>query len=106
MDKRNKLWRKRHQWRLFKARMILMAANRHWAWSDDGEFLQLGNGHACHPKRNFSFSYCFLETQPSFLLTYKYHTFSYEGGFQMKTKERDCKDPITAMKGSISIRAE
>ena len=23
--------------------------------NDDGEFLQLGNGHACHPERKFSF---------------------------------------------------
>ena len=32
MEKRNKLWRKRHQWRLFKAKMILMAANQAY-WS-------------------------------------------------------------------------
>lgn len=25
MEKRNKLWRKRHQWRLFKAKMVLFA---------------------------------------------------------------------------------
>ena len=27
MEKRNKLWRKRHQWRLFKSKMILFASN-------------------------------------------------------------------------------
>lgn len=26
MEKRNKQWRKRHQWRVFKARLILLAA--------------------------------------------------------------------------------
>ena len=25
MEKRNRLWRKRHQWRLFKAKMVLFA---------------------------------------------------------------------------------
>lgn len=36
MEKRNKLWRKRHQWRLFKARMILRAAYQDYMWDEDG----------------------------------------------------------------------
>ena len=36
MEKRNKLWRKRHQWRLFKARMILRAAYKDSIWDEDG----------------------------------------------------------------------
>ena len=37
MEKRNKLWRKRHQWRLFKARMILRAAYQDYMWDEDGK---------------------------------------------------------------------
>ena len=36
MEKRNKLWRKRHQWRLFKARMILRAAYKDSMCDEDG----------------------------------------------------------------------
>ena len=36
MEKRNKLWRKRHQWRLFKARMILRAAYQDCIWDEEG----------------------------------------------------------------------
>ena len=67
MDKRNKLWRKRHQWRLFKARMILMAANRHWAWSDDGEFLQHPHWFDC-AKQSWCFQYKTMRTPCSCFL--------------------------------------
>lgn len=40
MEKRNKLWRRRHQWRLFKAKMLLMAANQHWVINEDGIKIQ------------------------------------------------------------------
>lgn len=36
MEKRNKPWRKRHQWRLFKARMILRAAYKDSMWDEEG----------------------------------------------------------------------
>ena len=39
MEKRNKLWRKRHQWRLFKARMILRATFKWGAWDEDGNLI-------------------------------------------------------------------
>ena len=39
MEKRNKLWRKRHQWRLFKARMILRATFKWGAWDEGGNFI-------------------------------------------------------------------
>ena len=39
MEKRNKLWRKRHQWRLFKARMILRATFKWGAWDKDGNLI-------------------------------------------------------------------
>ena len=40
MEKRNKLWRKRHQWRLFKARMILRAAYKDCMWDEDGNIIE------------------------------------------------------------------
>lgn len=40
MEKRNKLWRRRHQWRLFKAKLLLMATNQHWVINDDGITIQ------------------------------------------------------------------
>lgn len=40
MEKRNKLWRKRHQWRLFKARMILRAAYQDCLWDEDGNLVK------------------------------------------------------------------
>ena len=39
MEKRNKLWRKRHQWRLFKARMILRATFKWGTWDEDGNLI-------------------------------------------------------------------
>lgn len=40
MEKRNKLWRRRHQWRLFKAKLLLMAANQHWLINEAGIKIQ------------------------------------------------------------------
>ena len=40
MEKRNKLWRKRPQWRLFMARMILRAAYRDCMWDEDGNVIE------------------------------------------------------------------
>lgn len=40
MVKRNKLWRKRHQWRLFKARMILRATYLNCLWDKDGNLVE------------------------------------------------------------------
>ena len=40
MEKRNKLWRKRHQWRLFKARMILRAAYQDCMWDEDRNLIE------------------------------------------------------------------
>ena len=40
MEKRNKLWRKRHQWRLFKARIILQAAYKDCMWDEDGNIIE------------------------------------------------------------------
>lgn len=40
MEKRNKLWRCRHQWRLFKAKMELMSANQYEILAEDGTFIQ------------------------------------------------------------------
>ena len=40
MEKRNKLWRKRHQWRLFKARMLWLAAYEFHAWDEDGNLIR------------------------------------------------------------------
>jgi hypothetical protein len=40
MEKRNKLWRKRHQCRLFKARMILRAAYKDCIWDIDGNLIE------------------------------------------------------------------
>ena len=40
MEKRNKLWRKRHQWRLFKARMLLRAAYKDAMWDEEGNRIQ------------------------------------------------------------------
>ena len=36
MEQRNKLWRRRHQWRLFKAKMVLMATNQSLVLDEDG----------------------------------------------------------------------
>ena len=40
MEKRNKLWRKRHQWRLFKKRMILRAAYKDPIWNEEGVLVE------------------------------------------------------------------
>ena len=40
MDKRNKHWRRCHQWRLFKARMILRAACQDCMWDEVGHFIK------------------------------------------------------------------
>ena len=40
MDKRNKHWRRCHQWRLFKARMILRAACQDCMWDEEGHFIK------------------------------------------------------------------
>ena len=40
MEKRNKLWRRRHQWRLFKAKMILLSANQYKVLAEDGTSIQ------------------------------------------------------------------
>lgn len=40
MEKRNKLWRRRHQWRLFKAKMELMSANQYEVLAEDGTVIQ------------------------------------------------------------------
>ena len=40
MEKRNKLWRRRHQWRLFKAKVMLMSANQYEVLAEDGTMIQ------------------------------------------------------------------
>lgn len=40
MERRNKLWRRRHQWRLYKAKMILLSANQNKVLAEDGTFIQ------------------------------------------------------------------
>ena len=40
MERRNKLWRRRHQWRLYKAKMILLSANQYKVLAEDGTFIQ------------------------------------------------------------------
>ena len=40
MEKRNKLWRRRHQWRLFKSRMKFLSANQYVIVNSDGTRIQ------------------------------------------------------------------
>ena len=40
MEKRNKLWRRRHQWRLYKAKMILLSANQYKVLAEGVTFIQ------------------------------------------------------------------
>lgn len=61
MEKRNKLWRKRHQWRLFKAKMILMAANQHCIVDDDGMKIQHPHWFDC-AKQSWNFKYKTMRT--------------------------------------------
>ena len=70
------------------------------------EFLRFRSSHSCHPHKNIRSHIVFLKL--NCLLTQIVNTkhLVAKEWFQMKTKESDCKDPITTMKGSISIRAE
>lgn len=61
MEQRNKLWRHRQQWRLFKSRMILCAATQHWAWNEDGEFIQHPHWIDC-AKQPWSYKYKTMRT--------------------------------------------
>ena len=40
MEKRNKLWRRRQQWRLFKSRMKFLSANQYVIINSDGTRIQ------------------------------------------------------------------
>lgn len=40
MEKRNKLWRKRHQWRVYRKKLFLLSANNGMIMNRDGEMIQ------------------------------------------------------------------
>lgn len=61
MEKRNKLWRRRHQWRFFKSRMILMVANNQGVWDENGKLIQHPHWMDC-AKQLWSFKYKTMRT--------------------------------------------
>ena len=40
MEKRDKLWRKTHEWRVYKARMIRFANNQMGCFDNNGNYIQ------------------------------------------------------------------
>ncbi len=61
MEQRNKLWRRRHQWRLFKAKMVLMVTNQSLVLDEDGRVILHPRWMDC-AKQSWSYKYKSMRT--------------------------------------------